>query len=268
VPARGWTKRRGSAIHLLSLLALGLGAWGCSDSSGGGGFGAFGGAGGVGGMPTSMLRVAHLAAGVPEVDDTRLDFTVVDEGSFNSISFGRASRAASLASGVVQVDVTEPGGGLSLASVSVELEADVQYTVAAYRNSDEANGTGLMVFDEGTDGLESGLGRVVIGHAAEDSTWASVDVVDVDTDEVLVSDLGLGEQSEPLDFSAGEHRLGFSTSSVPPAIDEGPFRIAVSANQTAVVIAVDRDVADASVDAAVYVLEPNTSGVIPVIPSE
>lgn len=253
---------------MVALLALALGSWGCSSFSGGGGFGGFGGAGGVGGTPTSTLRVAHLAVDVPQADDTRLDFSIKDEGSFNAISFGRASRAPSLASGMVQVEVTQPGGGFPLASVSVELEADVRYTVAAYRNSDEASGTGLMVFDEGTEGLEPGSGRVVVGHGVDDDAWATVDVVDVDTNEVLASDIPLGGQSGPLDFSAGEQRLGFAVSSVPPAIDDGPYRISVAADETAVVMVVDRDVADASVDAAVYLLEPDTSGMIPAVPLE
>jgi len=257
-------------ISIVSVLVLGLAVFGCSNSSGGGEGGAAGGGGegGAGGLATSMLRVVHLAIGVPEIDAARLDFTVVDEGSFNDIAFGRASQRATLPAGMHELNVTEPGGGAPLGSVSWELEPEIQYTVVAYRNSGASSMTDLIVFDEGTDGLEVDSGRVLVGHGADDSTWATVDIVDADASEVLAADLALGGQTEPIDLVAGQHQLGFSVSSPPPTIDEGPFTIDVSADVTSVLIVVDGDLVDASVDATVYVLEPDTMGMIPAIPLE
>ena len=259
-------------VSSLSIAVLGLVLFGCSSSSGGGGgTAAGGGAGGetgAGGMVPSTVRVAHLAVAVPEVDAARLDFTVVDQGSFNDIAFGRASGRATLAAGMHRVEATEPGSGSPLASVTWELEPEGRYTVVAYRNSGEAASTGLVVFDEGTEGLEVDHGRVVIGHGVDDSTWATVAVVDSDASEVLATGLVLGGQTVPIDLVAGPHELGFSVSSVPPMIDEGPFPVDVSTGETTVLIVVDGDFVDASVDATVYILEPDTAGMIPAIPLE
>lgn len=254
------------AVWSLSIAVLGLVVFGCASSSGGGG--GAGGEAGAGGIAPSILRVAHLAVAVPEADAARLDFTVVDQGSFNDIAFGRASGRATLAAGTHRVDATEPGGGPPLASVTWELEPEGRYTVVAYRNSGEAISTGLIVFDEGTEGLEAGRGRIVIGHGADDSTWATVDVVDSDASEVLATGLVLGGQTAPIDLAAGPRELGFSVSSVPPVIDEGPFPVDVSTGETTVLLVVDGDLVDASVDATVYILEPNTTGMIPAIPLE
>lgn len=265
-----WMKDGCTPISILLVLVIGLTSFGCNSLEAGGDTGGVGGgpggAGGAGGVATAMLRVVHLAVGVPEVDATRLDFTVVDEGSFNGIAFGRASQPATLPSGMHSLDVTEPGGGQLLASVTWELEADGRYTVVAYRDSSESTTTGLMLFDGSADGLAIGSGRVLMGHGADDSTWAMVDVVDSDANEVLAAGLVLGSQTEAIDLAAGEHELGFSVASPPPAIDKGPFPIDVSADETLVIIVVDGDVVDQSVDATVYILGPDTTGMVPAIP--
>lgn len=257
----------GSRIPSILILIHAFAPLGCSLDEGG--IGGSPGPGGVGGAPpleTSMLRVAHLAVGVPALDATELDFTVTDQGSFNGISFGRATPPATLPSDIHQLSVTEPGGVESLADATWELEADVRYTVVAYRKPEATGALGLFVFDEGIDDLEMGHGRVLIGNAADDSTWAMVHVVDSGTGEVVAPSLAPGDQSEPIDLEAGQYELGLSISSAPPAIDLGPFLVDVAADETTILILVDGDVTDGAVEAAVHVLESTTAGMIPAIP--
>lgn len=213
-----------------------------------------------------MLRVVHLAVGVPGIDEPRLDFTVVDEGSFNGIAFGRASQPAILSAGEHRLNVTYPGGGQLLATLAWELEVDARYTAVAYRDSSQASSTGLILFEDGSDGRPVDRGRVLFGHGADDSTWSTMAVVDSDANQVLATGLVLGSRTEPIDLPAGPHDLGFSVSSPPPAIDQGPFRIDVTIDETLLLIMVDGDIVDGSVDLAVYVLEPDTAGMIPAIP--
>lgn len=214
-----------------------------------------------------MLRVVHLAVGVPGVDEPRLDFTVVDEGSFNGIAFGRASQRALLPAGVHRLHVTGPGGGQPLATLTWDLEVDARYTVVAYRDSSEASSTGLILFEEGSDGRPIDRGWVLIGHGADDSTWSTMALVDSDANQVLATGLVLGSRAEPIELPPGSYDLGFSVSSPPPAIDEGPLRIDVTIDETLLFIVVDGDIVDGSVDLAVYVLEPDTTGMIPAVPS-
>jgi len=261
--------RRAGLLPILSML-LSVAWLGCSlDSSGGGpgpGTGGGGGEGGAGGVETSSLRVAHLAVGIPEVGATRLDFRVVNQGSFNDIAFGRVSQSAELPSGVHQLDLMLPGGVTPLVGVSWELEADVRYTVVAYRDATAPELTGLIVLEERTNGLAVDRGRVLVGHGADDSTWATVAIVDVSANALLASGLVLGTQIEPVDLEPGPQELGFSISSVPPAIDEGPFEIDVSAGETSVVIPVDENLVDGATDPVIYVLKRGTVGMIPVVP--
>lgn len=258
---------------ILFLVLLDIGSLGCGSSDSGGsggrgGTGGEGGAGGAGGVPTSMLRVVHLAARAPVLGAAQLDFAVVDQGSFNGIAFGRASQWAILPSGLHRLDVTEPGSEEALATLTSELEADARYTVVAYRDASQSNSIGLLLFDYVSQDPVLDRGQVRIAHAADDPTWMTMAVVDADANVVLASGLVLGSRSDPLDLPAGTYQLGFSVSSLPPAIDHGPFPIEVTAGERLFLIVVDRDPVEGSVDLAVYVLGPDTAGMIPTIPLE
>lgn len=268
-------KRERNPVSPLLALAIGLASFGCDPSFSGGppggglaGMGGSGGGGGAGGADTAMLRVVHLAPEVPRSGATEVDFTIADEGSFNSIGFGRASRYGRLSSGVHAVSVTEPGGGAPLASVMPDLEAGFRYTVVAYRNSGEASAMSLMLFEENTDGLGMDSGRVLAGHAADDSSWGVVHLINAGNDEVLAADLVFGTEGDPIDLVAGEYDLGFSVASPPPTIDHGPFRVSVEAAQPLILVVVDTDTIDGSVDPTVYTLTPDTMGMVTATPLE
>jgi hypothetical protein len=264
------THRR-ALTSALRALSIGLTLVGC-DASGGdfgpGGTGGAAGTGGMGGSDTAMLRVAHFAPEVPMASATEADFTIADEGSFNSIGFSRVSQYATLPSGSHVVSVTEPGGREPLASMTLELEVDGQYTVVAYRDSREVTAMGLMLFEENTDGLAMDRGRVLVGHGADDSSWRVLSVVDADTDEVYALDLAFGNQAEPADLVADEYVVGFDVSPPSPMIDEGSFRLDVNAGQLSILVVVDNDTVDESVEEAVYAIGPNTSGPVPALPPE
>lgn len=261
---RGRTRTSG-----LFALAMGVVVTGCGSSSGGSDGDGFGGAGGAGGAETAMLRVAHLAPDVPAAGATEVDITIVDEGSLRSFSFGRVSAYTTLPTGLHTLRVTEPVvGGELLASITPELELDGWYTVIAFRDSREAGEMSLMLVEESTVGLATDSGRIVVGHVADDSSWAAVNVVDSDTDEVLAANLGFGERSEPSDQVAGQYSLGFDVSPPSPMIDEGPFRVNVDAEQPSILVVVDNDTADESVDAAVYAIGSDTAGLITPLPRE
>lgn len=255
-----------SRIGVVLVLVHALTAFGCAaNEGGGGGSSGFGGVGGAPLVETSTLRVAHVAVGGPGVDSPELDFNIADQGSFNGISFGRATQLATLPSDVHQLSAAEPGRMTPLANVTWELEADVRYTVAAYRERDPVDAIGLFIFDERIDGLELGRGRVLIAHGAADSAWGTLNVVDTGTNEVIAAALAPGDQAQPIDLAAGSYELGLSISSVPPTIDAGPFLIDVAADETTVLILIDEDPSDGSVEGVVYVLEPTTVGAIPAI---
>jgi hypothetical protein len=264
--------RKRTPILTLFVLVVGLASFGCNFSSGGDlgdggstGGGGSGGAGGAGGADPAMLRVAHLAPEVPRSGATEVDFTIVDQGSFNSIGFGRVSRYGALSSGVYFLAVTEPGGGPPLATLMPDLEAGVRYTVVAYRDSGAMS---LMLFEERTDGLGIERGLVLAAHAADDSSWGALHLINAGTDEVLAADLAFGIVSDPIDLVAGEYELGFAVASPPPAIDRGPFRASVEAAQSLILVVVDADTADESVDPSVYILTPDTIGMITATPLE
>lgn len=252
-------------------LAVCLALGGCSSSSSGG-FGGFGGTGGGGGMEgaeTAQLRVAHFAPEVPSAGATDIDFNIVDEGSFNSIGFGQVTQYAVLRTGIHSVTAREPGArGEPSASVTPELSVDEQYTILGYRHSREAGAMGLLLFEESVSGLAVNNGRLLIGHGADDSSWPALDVVDADTDEVLAADLLFGSLTEPIDLVAGEHRFGLYVASSLPRVERGRFRVNVEMGEVVILIVVDNDTVDASVDAAMYSIGPNTTGSVSALPRE
>lgn len=215
----------------------------------------------------ARIRVAHLAPEVPTADDTSVDFVIVDEGSFTAVGFAEVSGYVTLPPDAYFLDVLPAGtSGEPLASTVATLARGGVYTVVAYRDSGESSLTNLFMFEQSTNALAVDRGRVVMANGADDSSWQVVNVVDADTDVVLVSDLLFGTQSDPSDISAGELSFGFDVVPPSPAIDEGPFSAEVVAGEYSILIAVDNDTVDGSVDPSVYAIGPMTEDAITPLP--
>ncbi len=73
------------------------------------------------------------------------------------------------------------GGNIILGPIDVTLEAGQSITVVAYSDSASDAGIGVFTFDMSTDDLETGLGRVFVGHGADDEQLDPVDVVTLPT---------------------------------------------------------------------------------------
>lgn len=261
-------RARASTTALLEL-AIGIALIGCNSSSGMIGTGATGGGGGMGGSETAMLRVAHFASDVPLASATEMDFVIPGEGSFNSIGFGQVAQYATVRTGRHIVSANEPGaGGELLSSITAPLEIDGRYTIVAYRDSREAAALGLMILEEETAGLAMGSGRVLIGHAADDNSWQTVNVVDFESDQVFAADLVFRGQTVPRDLVAGEYLFDFDVLAPVPIAAQGLFRLNVETGQSSLLIVVDHEVMDESVDVAVYAIGPTTVGPVSPLPSE
>ncbi|MGB5809230.1 MAG: DUF4397 domain-containing protein, partial [Polyangiales bacterium] len=230
------------AVVVWSMTLLGAS---CEDSS-------------VGLLP-AMLRVAHFAPEVPGIADTELDFTILDQGSFERIAFARASDYATLDPDLYFVDVTPVGvAGAPLAMVAPRVDVNLQYTLVAYRDVDETSGLSVLVAQEDPRGPLFDGGSVVVVHGADDDVWRTVSVVDADTEDVLVTDLAFGSQSAPFDLAAGMYNLRFDGVAPSAMIDQGPVQVRVEPNETLLLVLIDTDVTAGVVDAAVYSLGPST----------
>ena len=95
-----------------------------------------------------------------------------------------------------------------------------------------------------------------------------MNVVDVDTNDVHAADLMFANQAAPVDLLAGPYSLGFDALPPSPMIDEGPYVVNLQEAEALILVVVDSDTVDASVAAAVYVIGPNTIGLISALPPE
>lgn len=227
------------------------------------------GMGGSGGSNLAMLRVAHLAPEMPAKEDTTVDFVIVDEGAFTGVPFARVSAFTSLSPDFYTIHVVPAGtADEPLATTVPTLEAGRRYTLVAHRASGETGSLGFFLFEHDTSGLVPDSGRVVMGHGVDDSSWQSVDVVDTEAEEVLIEDLAFGAQSNPTARPEGVLDFGFDVApSSSSTIDAGPFSFDVPGGAYSVLVVVDQDTADGSVDSAVFAIEPMTEGSIAPLPS-
>lgn len=224
---------------------------------------------GAGGDETSLLRVAHLAPELPTPASSFVDFDISGVGSFNSFEYRRVSAYAEVSPGLRVIAVTRAGTSTELlARITPRLELGGLYTVIAYRDERESSAMNLMLIEERVDGLGVESGRLVVGHAADDSSWPAMDVVEQETSSVLVADLPFGESSDSVDLNESGQSLRFEASSPPPIVVAGPFRILVEAEEPSIVFVADEDTAEGSVRAAVYWIGPNSTGLIEALEPE
>lgn len=258
----------GAAAALISAAVL----VGCGSSSSGGTGGGFGGGGGVGGeggqggIEPAMVRMVHLATDVPRPDRTEVNFFMIGSGSFDFIGFGIATLYGVVPPGTLVVEARTLGRGNVLATASGEVESGGHYTFVAYRDGAQATSMSLAFFDEGVSDLSPTQGRLWVGHGVDDASWDTVQVVLADGDLMPIAQLGLGQQTPPIDLDAGSHSLGFDITAPSPAIDVGPYSVELDAGTPLILFAVDRDTSNLSVIPEVFPIVPDFAGAIDPLP--
>ncbi len=184
----------------------------------------------------------------------------------------------------------------------VTLEAGQDITVVAYRSGEEAPEPPVAVFffDNSTEGLAAGVGRVLVGHGADDAALDRVDVVVLPTPApaasvkqgaggnggsagsggaggsggddctVLINDFEFGTQTPPPEIElqgGGSVTLAFNLESqetCPPFVPESGIEVPITANEVSILVAVDEDTSE-GVDAELWALVGTNREPIPLI---
>ena len=246
--------------------ALALGVVGCGDSSSNGG------TGGTGGTPTNMamVRVAHLAPGVPSADDTAVDILVNGESSSITLEFGESSGFVELPPGDYTFGIAAAGSTDSVLDVGpVTLLAGDILNAIAYRDEASDAAVPVSVFAiPGVNVAPAGQGTLYVAHGADNAALDPVDLIDVlpaACPPPILDDLEFGAVEGPLELQAGTLNIGFSLDSTPECqLDAGPLAAPVTANVVTIAVAVDTDPSEA-LELAVYALLPTTKGEIPTL---
>lgn len=262
------------AIFGLALVAaIGFVTVGCGDddangaggAGGAGGTGATGGSGGAGGTDgqMAMVRVAHLAPDVPSMDDTNVDILVDGAAAIEDLEFAEATGFVPLPAGDYTFGIAPTGSTDPVFEFDATLAAGQIATVVAIRTVVDTEGdapVNVLVFDGSTDGLAAGSGRVLVGHGADDSGVAVVDVINNDAcPPALVEDFLFGTVRSVGDLPAADYNVAVAgvDSCVAAA---GPLVAPVTPDVATLLVAVDNNVTDGMLSPAIYALIDDFSG--------
>ena len=255
--------------------AAALVAVGCGDdssSSGSGGTAGSGGIGGGGGMPMGMANVTavHLAPEVPSAESTAVALFVngAEATDLGTLEYSQSTGKIALPTGTYDIGIGLPGGeGPLLQLDGVELSDGADLVVVAYRTNAELP-VDVFVFVNSTDGLESGSGRVFVGHGANDSALDPVDVSLGETPDCSTLIPGfVFETTAPaedvLDLAEGTYQIGFDLTpdDENDCADFGPVGVPVTPDVVSILIAVDENTTDTSENAEA--LNPELWAIIP-----
>ncbi len=233
---------------------------GCSYDSAGG----FGGSGGASSPDfDTRLRIAHLGPSTTSSEPNPLDFVVVGEGTFPGVVFGEVTSYGVFDPDLYTVQATPIGSPADiLASLNGEFGSSERHTFIAYADSGTRTGLSLMQVAETVDDLEPERGRLIIAHGADDVLWPAFTVADTTDDSVVQSDIAFGTSGAPIDLVAGQYQLRFDAVPPDPTLQTGPISLSIEAGEAIVLVAVDGDPASAGAGVVVYVIEPDTEGLI------
>jgi hypothetical protein len=230
-----------------------------------GGTGGAGGAGGTGGAEMAMVRVAHLAPDVPTMADTNVDILV--DGpvttTIEDLQFAEATGFVSLPPGEYTFGIAVAGETVPVFEFNATLVPSTIATVVAIRTDVSTSGTDLvnvLVFDGSTDGLAAGSGRVLVGHGADDTGLAAVDVINNDAcPPALVEDLLFGTVQNVADLPEASYNVAIAAPASCVAA-AGPLVAPVTADVATLLVAVDTDPTGPVLAPAVYALIDDFSG--------
>ncbi|MEM9727345.1 MAG: DUF4397 domain-containing protein [Myxococcota bacterium] len=285
---------RKTTLGVAIVAVLGFALVGCSDDSdngtggsggtaGSGGDGGSAGAGGEGGMGGGLLgggtvTAVHLAPEVPTAEDTEVEIYVNGEGSGVTISYAESTGRVELPAGEYSIGIGLPEADEPLLSLDgVMIDDGTDLTAVAYAVTppgEQDPPFSVLVFNTSSDGLESGNGRVFVGHGANDPALDPVNIVTVDTPITecmdLIPDFAFGTifpSTGTLDVPAGELTVAFNVAETcPPVFADLGVTVPVTEDVVSVVVAVDEDTGEG--------LAPQLYGMIdagqpvPLIPTE
>ena len=244
-------------VWLSFAAAMALGLVGCSDDGG------TNGTGGTGGMEpgNAMVTVVHLAPEVPSPADTRVDILVNGAAAIEDLAYGESTGRVPLGAGMYTFGVAAAGSNTPVISFDADLAEGDDLTVVAYRfPTDVVN---VFVFSNSTANLQAGEGRVFVGHGADDSLLEGVNIVVVDGEdcEPLIPEFAFGStapQEGVLDLAAGNVNIGFDIAD-DCAPEAGPVPVPVMADVVSILVAVDEDTTDESLDPELWAIIPDAS---------
>lgn len=248
--------------------AVALAAMGCGDDGTPAGSGGTGGTGGMP-MPTANVTAVHLAPEVPNAGDTAVALFVngTEATDLGTLEYSQSTGKIALPVGTYDIGIGQPGDDSPLLSVDgVELSEGDDLVIVAYRTNAELP-VDVFVFVNSTEGLEAGSGRVFVGHGANDSALDTVNIsLGEDPDCSTLIPGFMFETTAPdggLDLPADTYQIGFDLTPEDDndCADFGPVGVPVTANVVSILIAVDEDTTDTSVDEEA--LNPELWAIIP-----
>ena len=245
--------------------AAALAAAGCGDDDDAGG------EGGTGGMPmvTANVTAVHLAPEVPSAESTAVALFVngAEATDLGTLEYSQSTGKIALPVGTYDIGIGLPGGESPLLSLDgVELSEGDDLVVVAYRTNAELP-VDVFVFVNSTDGLETGSGRVFVGHGANDSALDPVDVSlgeDPDCSTLLPGFVFATTAPDGgLDLGEGTYQIGFDLTpeNDNDCADFGPVGVPVTPDVVSILIAVDENTTDTADDA--QALNPELWAIIP-----
>lgn len=216
------------------------------------------------------VRIAHLAPDVPSEGDTAVDILINGNTAIEGVTFETATPFVSLPVGDYNFGIATPGSTDPVFDADVTLTDGQVLTVVAIRSTVQTGGDSLvtvLTFDGSTDGLPTGSGRVIVGHGADDSLLDPVNVLNTGAcPPPLLPNFAFGTVSDSLDLDIAGVNIAFNlTGSAECAVDAGPLAAPITDDVVSILVAVDRDVDDSSLDPAVYALIGEASGNIPTL---
>ena len=251
-----------TAFTVSVIAALALGLAGCGDDSGTTGGTAGTGGGGTEGEATVMA--AHFAPEVPAPGDTAVAIYVNGEEvtDLGTLSYGQSTGRVTLpAPATYDIGIGLPGGdGPLLELEGVALADGDDIAAVAYRTTGDLP-VALFTYNLSTEGLPSGSGRVFVSHGANDSVLNPVDIILTDEGacpEPLLDQLAFGETrpgdgDANIDLPADTYNLGFDLDPGDCTAELG-FSAPVTADVTTLVVAVDEDTTDESINPQVWAI--------------
>lgn len=239
--------RKSYGLSLVAALSFGLIGCGDSNTSSGGEA-----------PDTANVKVVHLAPEVPGAD-TNVDILVNGNTAIEDLEYGEATDRVPLAAGDYTFGIAVAGSTDAVISFPATLANGDDLTVVAYRDPD--NVVAVFVFSNSTAQLAPGFGRVFVGHGADDSVLDPVNiaVVDGDTCSTLIPDFAFGTTQPAdgvLDLAAGTVNIGFDVADG-CAPEAGPVPVPVNGDVVSILVAVDEDTNDMSLDPELWAIIPD-----------
>jgi hypothetical protein len=156
----------------------------------------------------------------------------------------------------------------------VALTAGTDITVVAYRSGDAMAPVAAFVFNNATDGLASGSGRVVVGHGADDDALDPVNIVTTDAamptmctpliPGFVFKTIAPGAEDAPLDIDVDEVFVAFDLDEECPPATLGPVAVPVTDDVVSILVAVDEDTTD-GLDVELWAIVDASDSPIPLI---